>query len=95
MANKFDVCFMMAKESLLFIKYPTLLELESHHGVDLGPAFCTPDSAKAFTSYIAKSQRQTFLNALTSSTSCFFFVFFLWTEQPMLVLCKCSYMYMI
>ena len=57
MANKFDVCFTMAKE-ILFIKYPALLELESHHGVDLGPAYHTPDSAKAFTSYIAKSQRQ-------------------------------------
>lgn len=27
MAKKFDVCFMMAKESLLFTKYPALLEL--------------------------------------------------------------------
>ena len=34
MAKKFDVCFMMAKESLPFTKYPVLLELESRHGVD-------------------------------------------------------------
>ena len=59
MAKKFDVRFMMAKESLPFTKHPALLELESHHGVDLGPAYRTPDSAKAFTSYIAKSQHQT------------------------------------
>ena len=32
MAKKFDVCFMMAKESLPFTKYPMLLELESRHG---------------------------------------------------------------
>ena len=50
MAKKFNVCFMMVKESLLFTKYPVLLELESHHGVDLGPVYHRPDSAKAFTS---------------------------------------------
>ena len=72
MAKKFDVCFMMAKESLPFTKYPSLLELESRHGVDLGPAYRTPDSAKAFTGYIAKSQRQNFLNALSSSGTLFF-----------------------
>ena len=72
MAKKFDVCFVMAKESLPFTKYPALLELESRHGVDLGPAYRTPDSAKAFTSYIAKSQRHAFLNALSSSGSHFF-----------------------
>ena len=36
MAKKFDVCFM--QESLPFTKYPALLELESHHEVDLGPS---------------------------------------------------------
>ena len=77
MANKFDVCFMMAKESLPFIKHPALLVFESHHRVDLGPAYRTPDSAKAFTSYIAKSQCQTFLNALSSSGSHFFIFFFM------------------
>ena len=40
--EKFDVCFMMAKESLPFIKYPALLELESRHGVDLGSATVCP-----------------------------------------------------
>ena len=72
MARKFDICYMMAKESLPFTKYPALLELESRHGVDLGPAYRTPDSAKSFTSYIAKSQCQTFLNTLSSSGSRFF-----------------------
>ena len=72
MVKKFDVCFMMAKESLPFTKYPALLELESRHGVDLGPAYRTPDSANTFTSYIAKSQRQTFQNALSSSALRFF-----------------------
>ena len=35
MVKKFDVCFMMAKESLSFTKYPALLELKSCHGIDL------------------------------------------------------------
>ena len=58
--------FMMVKESLPLTKYmyPTLLELKFHHGVDLGPAYYTQDLAKTLTSYITKSQRQTFLNAL-------------------------------
>ena len=38
----------------------------------MGPAYRMPDSAKAFTSYIAESQRQTFLNALSSVGSCLF-----------------------
>lgn len=72
MAKKFDVCYTMAKESIPFTKYPALLEMESRHGVDIGHAYRTPDSAKAFTSYIARSQRQAFLNTLSSSGSRFF-----------------------
>ena len=30
-------------------KCPALLKLEAHHGADLGFAYRTPDSAKAFT----------------------------------------------
>ena len=72
MAKKFDVCFMMAKESLPFTKSPSLLELKSYHGVYLGPAYRTPDSAKAFTGYNAKSQHQNVLNVLSSSGTLFF-----------------------
>ena len=41
MGRIFDVCFMMAKESIAFAKYPSLLE---RHGVDLGHAYTTADS---------------------------------------------------
>ena len=54
-ARKFDICFVMAKESLPFTKYPALLALEQRHGVDLGTAYLTQDSAKVFTAFIAKS----------------------------------------
>ena len=59
--RKFDVCYTMAKESILFAKYPALLAL------DLGPAYSTPVSAKIFTSYIAASQCQAFVNTLSKS----------------------------
>jgi len=45
----------MAKQNLQFVKYPPLLELEAHHGADLGFAYGTPESAKSFTNYIARS----------------------------------------
>ena len=53
MGRIFDLCFMMAKESVAFAKYPSLLELEKRHGVDLGHAYTTACSAKLFTGFIA------------------------------------------
>jgi len=75
MRKKFDVCYMMAKGSIPFVKYPAIVELESRHGVNLGPAYRTPDSAKAFTSYIAESLYQEFLDKLSSSGGPKFFSF--------------------
>ena len=72
MGRIFDLCFMMAKESIAFAKYPSLLELEKRHGVDLGHAYTTADSAKLFTGCIAKSQRQSFFNSLYGSGTRFF-----------------------
>ena len=54
----------MAKQGIPFVKYPALLDLEEHHAVDVGHAYHTTDSAKQFTTYIVRSQRQEFLNAL-------------------------------
>ena len=50
MRKKFDVCYMMAKANVPFVKYPAIVELESRHGVNLDAAYRTPDSAKTFTS---------------------------------------------
>ena len=69
---KFNVCYMMAKQSLPFAKYPPLLELQAHHGADLGSSYNTPDSAKIFTTYIAKSLWQSFLNTISASNISFF-----------------------
>ena len=64
MEKKFNLCFVMAKEGIPFAKYPALLDLEQRHAVDVGHAYHTTDSAKQFTTYIARSQRQEFLNTL-------------------------------
>ena len=44
--RKCDICYVMAKESLRFRKYPALHELEEHHGFDLGFAYKTEVSAQ-------------------------------------------------
>ncbi len=66
--KKFDICYVMGKECLAFAKYPTLHELELRHGVDLGQAYKTKDSAKVFSHYIAEGQRQEFLESLSTSS---------------------------
>ena len=55
MGRKFELCFVMANESIPFAKHPDLLQLEEHHGVDVGSAYRTPDSTKSFTGFIAVS----------------------------------------
>ena len=64
MGKKFDICYMLVKESLPFRKYPVIHELESRHGVDLGQSYATKDSAKSFTHCIAESQRRAFVERL-------------------------------
>ena len=64
MIKKFEICYAMAKEKIAFRKYPTLHNLEVHHGVNLGISYKTKDSAKNFTHYIAMAQRQQFFQSL-------------------------------
>ena len=67
MEQKFDICYVLAKESMSFNKYTIVHELEERHGVDLGFAYKTDVSAKVFTHYIAESQCQSFYESLTQS----------------------------
>ena len=62
MERKFDLCFVMAKQSIDIpvAKYPALEECRA---VDVGHAYRTPSSAKSFTGFIARSQRQGFFNS--------------------------------
>ena len=64
--KKFEICYVMAKEKIAFRKYPALHALEARHGVDLGEVYKTEDSAKNFTHFIAKSQRQNFVRSLSN-----------------------------
>ena len=66
MKIKFDICYLMAKEGMAFEKFPSLHQLESRHGVDIGSNYATPQSAKLFTHYIALAQRD-FFNQLSES----------------------------
>ena len=58
MKKKSEICYLLAKEGIAFHKYPVLHNLEAGHGVDLGFAYKTKDSAQTFTHYIAKSPPQ-------------------------------------
>jgi len=55
------------KEGLEFHKYVALHELEAWHGVDLGFAYKTKNSAKSFTHFTAESQHQDFLHMLSAA----------------------------
>ena len=61
MERKFDICYLLAKEGMAFKKYPALYSLEERHGVELGNAYKTKDSARIFTHYIAQHQRSCFM----------------------------------
>ncbi len=63
--KKFDVCYVLAKEGLSFKKYSKILELESRHEVNIGVAYRNDVSARTFVHYIAKSQRQYFLQSFS------------------------------
>ena len=48
MGRKFELCYVMAKESIPLAKYTGLLELKEYHMVDIGQAYRTPDFVKFF-----------------------------------------------
>lgn len=64
MRKKFDLCYLLAKENIAFRKYPSLVQLEKRHGVDMGTSYLTKASTKDFIHYIAESQRLTFRHTL-------------------------------
>ena len=72
MKKKFDISYVLAKESMPFTKFPAFHELEQRHGVDLGQAYQIRESARTFVHYIAESQRQQFYHSLSS---CHFYSF--------------------
>ena len=67
MKLKFDICYLIAREGMAFEKYPPLYELQTRHGVNLGSAYKSPQSAKTFTHYIAAAQREALMVALANT----------------------------
>ena len=67
--RKFELLYMMAKESIPLTKYPALSQLEQCHELDMGHTYNTPESAKSFTSFI---NLRTSLNETTT------FIAYLW-----------------
>ena len=55
---KFDIAYLMAKESIAFTKYGKLCELEARHGVKIGSSYLTNNTAKDFTHFIAESMKR-------------------------------------
>ena len=67
MRLKVDLCYVTAKEGMALEKYPALYELKVHHGVDLGSAYKSPQSAKSFMHYTAAAQHKTLMEALAET----------------------------
>ena len=93
--KKFDISYVLAKESLPFTKYPALHQLEQRHEVDLGEAYKTRESARSFVHYIAESQRLQFHHTLQSQ--CIFYSFLMdgstdkaKVENELIVLLYCA-----
>ena len=72
MKRKFEICYVLAREGLAFLKYPAFHVLAERQGVELGSSYKTADSAKLFIHLIAESQRQQFLQSLSISSTPFF-----------------------
>ena len=94
MKRKFEICYVLAKEGLAFLKYPAFHALVAHQGVEIGSSYKTPDSAKLFTHFIAEAQRKEFLEAMVSNN---FFSFLMDgstdsgnTEQELVLVTYCE-----
>ena len=61
MERKFDISYILAKEVMAFKKYPATYRLEARHGEELGNAYQSKESARLFTSHIARQQRKRFI----------------------------------
>ena len=70
--KKIEICYVLAREGLAFLKYPAFHALAEWQGVELGSSYKTADNAKLFIHFIAESQRQQFLQSLSISSTPFF-----------------------
>ena len=71
--KKFYISYMIAKEKLAFTKMKPICELEESLGVNLEMGHKNNHACAMFVSFIAKEQKNCFLNSLSKN----FFFFFL------------------
>ena len=74
MKCKFDICYVMAKEGIMFSKYPALYDLKSRHDMDLGAAYKNDISAKFFIHHITQSQCDLFVQSTSANSHYFSFL---------------------
>jgi len=56
--RKFDIAYLVATESMSFLKYPVICELEKKHGLDIGVSYTNKCSGRTFVHYTAEARRQ-------------------------------------
>ena len=61
MLHKFEICYVLAREGLAFLKYPAFHDLAVRQGVELGYSYKRNDCAKLIVHFIAEAQRNYFL----------------------------------
>ena len=54
MVKLFEIAYRIAKHEKPFAYYPSLVNLEKRHGVDLEDAYINPKQARVFTQYLAE-----------------------------------------
>ncbi len=64
MKHKFEICYVIAREGIAFLKYPVFHALAERQGVNLGTSYRRNDCAKQFIYYIAKAQKNHLVEVL-------------------------------
>ena len=67
MKRKLDVAYMIAKESMAFIKMKCVCALEERHSVDLGEGFKNDRGCSVVVEFIARDQQKRLVADLTRS----------------------------
>ena len=55
MMHKFEICYVIARKGLAFLKYPALHALAEWQAVELGSSYKRNDCASLFVHYIAEA----------------------------------------
>ncbi|KAJ8895658.1 hypothetical protein PR048_000994 [Dryococelus australis] len=58
------IAYVLAQEEIAFNKFLKLVELEKHHGVDIGETYATVPKCEEFTSCIATTLKNELINNL-------------------------------